>query len=195
MLECGDCQPDGEMLRMEKTPEFRDKWILVWFAAWFLLFFPMGMGSVPATHGAYWREVMAVPLMMGFMFTVLAGLVRPAGWASIAGLYLMGRYLPQIDSRNLQLYFWLASYFTLFFSVGERLTLGKILKVAVLTGPFLIFAYFLDASYERGGFGIGILNWFLLLLTLVVFNGLMRAGASLFQRQETSRLDWIEKHS
>lgn len=178
---------------MEKTSEFKDKWILGWFFALFILFFPLGLGMVPSTHGAYWREVLFTPLLLSFIFTVLAGLVRPAGWISIGGLYLLGHLLPEIDSRNLQVYFWLASYFTLFFSMSERLTLGKILKVALTTGPFLVLGYFLDPSNDRGGFVTGITNWLTLLMLLVVVNGLMRLGGSLFQRKQANRLDWIDE--
>ncbi|MBX3172036.1 MAG: hypothetical protein KF760_31810 [Candidatus Eremiobacteraeota bacterium] len=177
---------------MEKQPEFKDKWILAWFAVWFLLFLPLGMSSVPETHGAYWREVLILPLVMGTIFTVLAGLARPAGWISIAGLYIMARFLPELDSRNLQAYFLVASYFTLFFSVGERLTLGKLLKVAGMAGGALTFAYFLDPGLDRAGFGQGMCNWLVLILALVVVNGMQRVATSLFKRKEANRLDWID---
>lgn len=63
---------------MEKTPEFKDKWMLAWFAAWVILFLPLGMGSVPETHGAYWREVMVLPIWLAFTFSVFGG-ADPAG--------------------------------------------------------------------------------------------------------------------
>ncbi len=182
----------GEVTEMDKPPEFRDKWILGWFAIWFVLFVPLGMSSVPDTHGAYWREVLILPVMMGFIFTFLAGLVRPAGWLSLLGLMAMGRFLPELGSTNLQIYFWLASYFTLFFSLSERLTLGKILKVASITGTVLVFAYLLDPVGDRRGFGQGILNWLVLIACLVGGNGLMRFSSSLLKPKEPGRLDWIE---
>lgn len=178
---------------MEKAPEFKDKWMLAWFAAWVILFFPLGMGSVPETHGAYWREVMVLPIWLGFAFSVLGGLIRPAGWLSIAGLWVMSQWLPELGSRNLQLYFWVASYFTMFFSFSERLTLGKIAKVAVVVGSLLTFAYFLDPGLDRGNFAVGILQWLLVLMVLVVGNGVMRLVTSMFRRKEASRLDWIQE--
>ena len=178
---------------VEKEPEFKDKWILVWFFAWFILFMPLGMGSVPETHGAYWREVLVLPLGLGFTFSVLAGLARPAGWLSIAGMWAMAHWLPELGSRNLQLYFWVLTYFTLFFSLGERLTLGKIGKVAVLSGSLLTFAFFLDPDLDRSGPVQAICNWLLVVLALVVANGLMRTATSLFKRKEPKRLDWIDQ--
>jgi len=187
-MEGGNGEPSG----VEKKPEFRDKWILVWFLAWIILFFPLGMGSVPSTHGAYWREVLVLPLALSFIFTVLAGLGRPAGWLSITGMWLMSRWLPGLGSPNLQLYFWIITYFTLFFSLGERLTLGKIVKVAILSGSLLTFAFFLDPRLDRSGLGQALCNWLLVVLALVAGNGMMRMATSLFKRKEASRLDWID---
>ncbi len=177
---------------MEKQPEFKDKWILVCFAAGFILFVPMGIGMVPEHHGAYWREVLAVPLILSFAFTVIAGLARPAGWLSALGLWALGHWLPEIESRNLQLYFWLVSYFTLFFSIGDRITLGKILKVALLSGPFLLLAYFLEPLNDRGGYFQGFCNWLSLLVLLVLVNGLLRGAYLIRKRKDPRRLDWID---
>lgn len=99
--------------------------MLAWFAAWVILFFPLGMGSVPETNGRLARSD-GLAHLVGVRFQRAGGLIRPAGWLSIAGLWVMSQWLPELGSRNLQLYFWVASYFTMFFSFSERLTLGKI---------------------------------------------------------------------
>lgn len=164
---------------MDKAPEFKDKWILAWFAFWFLLFLPLAMSTVPETHGAYWREVLIVPLSISFLFTGLAGLARPAGWLSVAGLLAVGQIVPELGSPHLYACFWVMAYFTLFFSPGERLTLGKILKVAVINAALLTFAHFLDPSGDRHGSAETILNWLVLLGLLVCGNGLMRLGKPL----------------
>ncbi|MBN9414318.1 hypothetical protein ABS71_01310 [bacterium SCN 62-11] len=178
---------------MAKSPEFKDAWILVCFFAFFILFFPMGLGSVAEGHGAYWREVLITPLALAFCFTLVGGLCRPAGWLSAAGLWATVHWLPEIASRNVQVYFWVAAYFTLFFSIGDRLTLSKILKVALCTGPLLVLAYFLEPNWERAGGGQALFNWLVLLLLLVLVNGLLRAIQSLKQGRDSHRLDWMEK--
>lgn len=178
---------------MDKQPEFKDKWLLVCFALFFLLFLPMGLGSVPSTHGAYWREVLIMPLILAFAFTLFAGLARPAGWLSAAGLWATVHWLPEIASRNVQVYYCLAVYFTLFFSIGDRLTLGKLFKVAAVTGPLLVLAYFLEPGRDREGAGQALFNWLVMLVLLVVVNGCLRACQAMVRRRDPNRLDWMEQ--
>lgn len=105
----------------------------------------------------------------------------------------MTHWLPELGSRNLQLYFWVASYFTMFFSFSERLTLGKIAKVAVVVGSLLTLAYFLDPGIDRGNFAAGFVQWLLILMVLVLGNGVMRMATSMFRKREANRLDWIQE--
>jgi hypothetical protein len=177
-----------ESSRMEKhEPEFKDLWLLVVFFGAGLLFFLLTCGMTPSDHGAYWREVTAMAFMMGFMFTVLAGLVRPAGWLALLGMLASIYLLPHIRATNLQLYFAIANYFTLFFSLGDRLTLSKILKLALFSGLWMGYAYFVDPSVEAGDFGQGVLGWFSLGVLLVVVNAALRIGK---RGLKPGRLDW-----
>ena len=177
---------------MANESEFKDKWILVWFFGFFILFLPLGLGSTPATHGAYWREALGFGLMLSWAFTVLAGLIRPGGWVAIVGMFTIGRWLPHIHAQNLQVYFWIASYFTLFFSLGNRLTLGKMLIMAACSGLFMGFAYVVDPSVDSSDFFEGVLGWGLLSVILVAANALVRAALAPFRPKPSRLPDWQE---
>jgi len=181
---------------MTKEPEFKDKWILLWFAAVFLLFLPLGLGSTPGTHGAYWRETLGLALMLSFVFTVLAGLVRPGGWVAALGMLrsvagsrkFMPRTCRSISGSP-------ATYFTLFFSLGNRLTLGKTLLMAAFSGLFMSVAYLVDPSVGPSDFFQGVLGWGSLSVILVAANALVRLALSPFHSKASRAPDLQEDYS
>lgn len=176
---------------MEKHElEFKDGWLVWVFLVGIPCFFVLTLGATPSSHGAFIRETSALAVMLSFVFTVLAGFARPAGWLAFFGIMAACYLLPHIRATNLQLYFVIANYFTLFYSLGDRLTLGKMFKLAGFSAMLMGFAYFVDPGVEPGDFGQGVLGWFSLSVLLVLVNAFLRLGKSGASR---SRLAWRDE--
>ena len=164
-----------KMSENDRSPDPNYLWVVIAFGVFFsgvtalnLLFDP-----VPWTHGAYFRETFIMGAILGFVFTVLVGLARPAGWFAIAATAGINHWLPGFHSENVQIYFFIALYFNLYFSFWNRLTILRLLGAFTLSAGLLGFAYLTDpvSAQDREGVLLALLC---LPLTLTLFNGLKR---------------------
>lgn len=154
--------------------DLKDGWLLALFCVPLPVLFLVGMSDLPSQHGAFWRESAAFAVLTSFCLTVVVGMSRPAGWMAFFGIMALNYYLPHLGSTNLQIYFLVASYFTLFFSGGARLTLHKIAILALLSGTLLAIACLLDPSTGQKELTQAVLGWFLLVVILILTHGLTR---------------------
>lgn len=166
---------------MEKEPEFNDAWVLLCFAAGFVLALPLGYIATESTAPHYWREFMGMPLGAGFVAAFASGLMRLAGWFAMFGMLGLAQLFPLEQSWAVGCCLMLISYFSLFFAAGSRLTLRKVLIITGCNTALLLLSHCLDVSQGEKGLGLvpAVLALLAITVGVVVVNGLNRLARRL----------------
>jgi len=163
------------MTDKDEAPDPNYLWLVIAFGAFFggVTGLNILLDPVPWSHAAYFRETFILGAVLGIVYTGMMGLAKPAGWFAIATTIAVCYCLPGFHSENVQIYFFIALYFNLYFSFWNRLTLLRLLGAFVLTAGLLGFGYLADPGSAEDRAGV-VAALVCLPLTLILFNGLKR---------------------